>query len=317
MKNWFKLFYFFGLFSLSILHASASPPCATQCTTLTITEEITGIYEVITVNDPPCVGQFTYIASARKGICDPSGEAYFEYTLENVIYDGTSGFYLDCERAYLINLAQLHLLGRILEIFGNTPDPTLDIPLNNIYIKVPICWQYFPPPNSQAGWRACPVNDYCCFGYGTFLRKTEDIYFNGHLDVSYSPDPIFECLDEPYTYTDCNRYSCDSLEAQYPSYVPFPRDVMLDQTSSLSNTTIIPNPVTDEYELSFVSEELGSIYLIISDNLGNTIENIEFNKESYEFILPLSSEELVTGTYFFKLIKDDLVISEGAFTVVK
>ena len=135
--------------------------------------------------------------------------------------------------------------------------------------------------------------------------------------VGYSPPPDFTCLSDSITYTDCTKYECDSLALEPQQITPtqFLGADYLEE--NFRKSTILPNPVTDDFELSFISEELGSINLIISDNLGNTIENIEFNKESYEFILPLSSEELITGSYFYKLIKDGELIGEGAFTVVK
>jgi hypothetical protein len=86
---------------------------------------------------------------------------------------------------------------------------------------------------------------------------------------------------------------------------------------SNSELHIYPNPVINDYELNFSSDFTGELTIIISDNLGNEIHRISHNKQSGELVLPLSSELLVSGTYFYSILAGERTLSSGSFTVIK
>jgi hypothetical protein len=80
---------------------------------------------------------------------------------------------------------------------------------------------------------------------------------------------------------------------------------------------VYPNPVTSDYEMNFSSDYTGELTIIISDNLGNEVQRISQNKQSGEMVLPLSSELLVSGSYFYRIYSGETTLSSGSFTVIK
>jgi len=219
-------------------------------------------------------------------------------------------------------MIQLDCIAKV-EDFFNTNPPTDPIwgwgedGEANLYFEFPVCWhhrevvgQIFDVP--------CPETEWCCVEYKIHIEKNgqgtcgivQKWDSNTHI-----PDP-YNC---PFWPTiPCEDYDCNDL-ALTPTVYFFPKLVVDDTEviNELNLSSIKPNPVTNDYELNFSSDFTGELTIIISDNLGNEVQRISYNKQSNEIVLPLSSELLVSGSYFYSILAGERTLSSGSFTVIK
>ena len=315
MNGFFKLFLLvLILFIGTCSYCSATVICD-ACDYLTDEQSDEYIVE-ITLTDCGQNCTVSYTIEATKGYCEDTQLPIFHYEILRIDYSYPGKNACTCDLEDIVKLVQLDCIAKGDVFFNfnypNAPDdPIWSETVGQVFFEFGVCWYY--DSSSQFFHVPCPTTLLCCVEYGYDLKESE-CQITGSWDRANIPG-TYTCPEYP---ENCEEYDCNDFVLGQDTY-PFPKLVVED--SELPNETnfssIKPNPVTNDYELYFTSEEQGMIEVSIVDNLGNIIYTFSVNKQNTEISVPLTSENLVSGVYFYRIIQSGKVLSDGSFTVVK
>jgi Secretion system C-terminal sorting domain len=84
-----------------------------------------------------------------------------------------------------------------------------------------------------------------------------------------------------------------------------------------NETMIYPNPSSGKFNIKLVSSEIGQFRIMIYDILGNIIYTNDFDKLQNEATFNIDLTGSGTGTYFYKLISPNAVVSTGKIFILK
>jgi len=315
MKRIFKSLLLVLMFFIGTCFYSSATEICDDCEYLTDESSAT-FTSVPLVLGAPCNCSITYDVQSTKGYCEDGTRKIFHYKILRIDYD-TAGE-CTCSLEVLVQKIQLDCIAKAADFFNyNAPtEPLWGGEEDNIHFEFPVCW-YYVEGVGQIFHAPCPSTLWCCVEYKLDIGKNDNSCeikqkwdSNTHI-----PDP-YNCPIWP-TIT-CEDYDCSDFALSQQIYY-FPKLVVDDTEviNELNLSSIKPNPVTNDYELNFSSDFTGDITIIISDNLGNEVQRISHNKQSGELVLPLSSEQLVSGSYFYRILAGERTLASGSFTVIK
>ena len=89
----------------------------------------------------------------------------------------------------------------------------------------------------------------------------------------------------------------------------------IKENKNLNISNIFPNPSSGKATIKLATADIGKFRIMIYDILGNSIYTNEFEKIENEASFNIDLTGSGTGTYFYKILSPNAVVSTGKFFI--
>ena len=241
---------------------------------------------------PGCTINIDYRYRTTEG-CTPT---FYDYEILGFDYDvnGCSG----CNKTEqeMFQFAMGYLLK-----YGEHGLPDDGYCLNQYRMLHESCWMKDP---DSSRYYPCAETEQCCWSQYEICIDLGDTTIT-EIDGGYPDSTICDYPTQPCFFV------CDLLPEYKSSVLP-----EMQESIMRSSSEIRPNPNNGEAELDLISHETGEMKLRIYSSNGHLQQEFHIQKSEYHLVYPFKLTNISNGVYFYKILKDNIEISHGTFTII-